>query len=137
MFFFWGGAKDYVPTRTLRAWNQTHFQQGPRSSRVGSMLSRAIWALFLSILIKNIVDPIFFLGGTPVVPPPPPPPSWIRHCLLQLSACHFGQPPFLCDLKYLPKSDKRCLSWGNQASAYMYVAPCNFQPLDLHVVMWR
>ena len=47
---------------------------GPLSSRVVLMCSRAIWALFLSILInkfdtKNIGDPI-------VAPPPP----WIRHC---------------------------------------------------------
>ena len=48
-----------VPVRTLRARNQTHFRQGsrarlikgPGSSGVVLMLSRAIWALFLSILI--------------------------------------------------------------------------------------
>ena len=50
--FSWGGggrAKDYVPARTLRARNRTHFRQGssaslkgPGSSRVVLMLSRAI-----------------------------------------------------------------------------------------------
>ena len=30
-FSFRGGAKDYVPARTLRARNQTHFRQGPVS----------------------------------------------------------------------------------------------------------
>ena len=49
--------------------------KGPGSSRVVLMLSRAIWALFLSILMnnwikKNIVDPIL-AGHMPVAPPPP------------------------------------------------------------------
>ena len=71
-----GGAKCYVPARTLRAQNRTHFRQGFRSSRVVLMLSRAFWALFLSILIFFLwidppptVDPI--LGGR-LLPPPPP-----------------------------------------------------------------
>ena len=77
-----GGAKDYVPARTLRARNWTHFRQGPHkgpgSHIVVLMLSRAIWALLLNILIKDglktTVDPI--LGGAPVAPAAP----WIRHC---------------------------------------------------------
>ena len=63
------GAEGYLPARTLRARNRTHFRHGsrarfkrPGSSRVVLMLSRAILTLFLSILIeiwiKNIVDPI-------------------------------------------------------------------------------
>ena len=63
--FIWGGgAKDYVPARTLQARNRTiNFpgrgpgRQGPLkglgSSRVVLMLSRAISALFLSILRKK------------------------------------------------------------------------------------
>ena len=50
--------------------------KGPRSSRVVLMLSHAIWALFLSILIKigyKKVDPI--LGGARLLRPPPPPPG--------------------------------------------------------------
>ena len=51
----------------------------PGSARVVLMLSRAIWALFLSILIKkiglqNIVDPILGGGGGRLLQPP-----WIRH----------------------------------------------------------
>ena len=43
------------------------------------MLSRAIWALFLSILMFCSLDPFFFFfggggGSAPVAPPPPPPP---------------------------------------------------------------
>ena len=30
-FYLGGGAKNYVPERTLRARNQTHFWQGPRA----------------------------------------------------------------------------------------------------------
>ena len=30
-FHLGGGAKGYVPTRTLRAWKRTHFQQGSRA----------------------------------------------------------------------------------------------------------
>ena len=26
-----GGAKGFVPARTLRAWNRTHFRQGSRA----------------------------------------------------------------------------------------------------------
>ena len=53
--------------------------KGPLSSRVVLMLSCAIWALFLSILInnmnlKNIVDPIKGGGGCAPVAPP-----WIHH----------------------------------------------------------
>ena len=77
-----GGAKGNVPARTLRAWNQTHFRQGPRACL------RALEALGLFNALscnlsqklewkKIIVDPI--LGGhAPVAPPPPLP--WIRHC---------------------------------------------------------
>ena len=79
---FRGGAKDYVPSRTLRARNRTHFRQGSRarfnkgtgSSRVVLMLSRAIWQSLLfkhsdkRIELKNIVDPI--LGGACCPPPP-------------------------------------------------------------------
>ena len=82
------GAKDYVPARTLRARNRTHFRHGYAArlralEALGlfecSLDSRAIWALFLSILIKHwilksIVDPI--LGGRNRHPPPP---LWIRH----------------------------------------------------------
>ena len=51
-FSFMGAQKDYVPSRTLRAQNRTHFRQGSRARfRVILMLSRAIWAFFLSILI--------------------------------------------------------------------------------------
>ena len=73
-----------MPARTLRAHAEPNSLsaeiQGPGSSRLVFMLSHAIWALFLSILIKklgkkqNEVDPIFFffffffLGG-PVAPP--------------------------------------------------------------------
>ena len=57
-----GGAKGYVPARTLRARHKTQFRQGsrgpgplkgPGSSRVVLMLSRVIWALFLSILKRK------------------------------------------------------------------------------------
>ena len=46
-FSFRGGAKDYMRERTFRARN-------PKSLSAGFfMLSSAIWALFLSILIQN------------------------------------------------------------------------------------
>ena len=51
-FHLRGGAKDYVPARTLRAQNRLTFGRGPGSSRVVLILFHAIWALFLSILIK-------------------------------------------------------------------------------------
>ena len=83
-FSFRGGAKDYVPTRTLGARDRTLFRQGsrvqgplkgPGSSRVVLMLSRAIWALFLSILIikkKKTVGPILGGPGRAYCAPPPP-----------------------------------------------------------------
>ena len=52
--------------------------KGPGSSRVVLMLSRAIWALFLSILMKNLIKKQSwsnFRGGGPVAPP------YIRHWL--------------------------------------------------------
>ena len=74
-------------------------QKGPGSFRVVLMLSRAIWALFLSIVIKNwikiIVDPI--LGGCLLCPSPPGSATmhvhvFVCHCLL-LSIC-----AYVCDL---------------------------------------
>ena len=65
--------------------------KGPGSSGVVLMVSRAIWALFLSILIniwlKNIADPILGRGGgvAPVAsgsPPPPPPGSATENTFL-------------------------------------------------------
>ena len=52
-------------------WRSGVQVKGPGSSRVVLMLSRAIWALFLSILIKNLiknptVDPILGAGGPPL-----------------------------------------------------------------------
>ena len=71
VFIWQGGAKDYVPARTLQARNRIHIRQGSRSSKVVLMLSPAIRPLFLSILItnwiKNIVDPLFGWGA--VAPP--------------------------------------------------------------------
>ena len=53
--------------------------KGPRSCRVVLMLSRALWALFLSFLIKfwikkESLSNFFFLGGACLLQPPPPPP---------------------------------------------------------------
>ena len=77
-FSFRGGGRTSAEPNSLSAG-----VQGPLkvlgSSGVVLMLFRAIWALFLSILIKkldwkkHIVDPS--LGGA-YCPPPP----WIRHC---------------------------------------------------------
>ena len=63
---------------------ETHFRQGsrtrlrgPGSSRVVLMLSRAIWALFLSILVKLDFKKIVwtkFRGGARLLRPLPPPP---------------------------------------------------------------
>ena len=84
--FILGGRKRLCAHLQLRVQNRTHFWQGSRarfkgtgSSRVVLMLSRAIWALFFSILIKiiglkkkkNIVYPIFFFGRAHPLPPPP------------------------------------------------------------------
>ena len=57
-----GGAQKIIcPHAHIRARNRTRFRQGsrarlkgPESSRVILMLSRAIWALLLSILIQKI-----------------------------------------------------------------------------------
>ena len=77
-----GGAKDYVPARTFNTSAEPNSHsavvqgplKGPGSFRV-VLLSRAIWALFLSILVqngrKNIVDQI--LGGRLLRPPLNPP----------------------------------------------------------------
>ena len=60
-----GGTKDCARTHITSA--EPNSLKGPGSSRVVLMLSRALWALFLSILIKkkldykNTVDPT--LGG--------------------------------------------------------------------------
>ena len=62
--------------RALRARNQTHFRHGSSSILI-LMLSRAIWALFLSILIKIDKKHSWsnFRGACLLRPHP-----WIRHC---------------------------------------------------------
>ena len=58
--------------------------KAPGSSRVILMLSRAIWALFLSILIKKLGEKTYYSwfnfrgGGAHACCAPPPP--WICHC---------------------------------------------------------
>ena len=81
-----GVAKDYARVRTSQTQNPKPLRPGFRKLSGFLMLSRAIWALFLSILIqngiKNIVDQKFRGGGgllhPPLNPPllliPPPPP---------------------------------------------------------------
>ena len=89
-----GGAKDYVPARTLWARNRTHFRQGSRArlrtleALCFNALSCYIWALFLSILIrkiwlKNILDPILGGGGAHLLHPPR-----ISHCYLWRFKCN-------------------------------------------------
>ena len=70
-----GGAKDYVPERTLWARNRTHFRQGSRA-RLTALEALGLFKCSLVLsdkkkYLKNIVDQIFFFGGAPVVPPPP------------------------------------------------------------------
>ena len=88
IFISGGGVKDYVPSRTLRAQNRTHFRHGSRAHL------RALEALglfnallcYLSVLFKHsdkkywlkkhIVDPILVgeaVGRACCTPPPPPP----------------------------------------------------------------
>ena len=57
--------------------------KGPGSSTVVLMLSRAIWALFLSILIfKNGIKNSWFNFRGRLLRPPPP---WIHHCCVHRS----------------------------------------------------
>ena len=77
--------------------------KGPGSSGVVLMVSRAILALFLNILIKNcitkiIVDPIFFWGGGARLLRPPPLGCATVHCIKPAlrsslhTATHIGVP---------------------------------------------
>ena len=65
-----GGAKDYVPARTLRARNRNHFPagvqcplKGPGSSMVALMLSLAIWALFQAYITPLKTSPEYTRAG--------------------------------------------------------------------------
>ena len=125
-FSFGGGAKDYVPARTLRARNRTRFRQGSRAhlralealSRVVLRLSRAFWALFLSILIlkntkRNIVDPV--LLGAPLAPPLDPP----LLCIIFFMIIVFSFVFDVCTLKKLQKLiELNWKDWESPLSVY-------------------
>ena len=62
-----GGAKDYMRARTSQARNPMSLMAGRRGGGGGLMISRAIWASILSILIqqwdtKNTTIDLFFFA---------------------------------------------------------------------------
>ena len=120
------GAKCYVPARTLRARNRTPFRQGsrarwrgPGNSRVILMLSRAIWALFLSILIFKKMDKKHswsnFRGARAFCAPPPlDPPLYYKFEPCKFKTLAIAKPfgnylIYLWNILLVFQLSKRCL----------------------------
>ena len=111
--FSWGGGgRKRLCAKTQIAGRGPGPLSGPRKLGVILTLSCAIWALSLSMIIRNrikkkiIADPI--LGGACC--PPPPPTSWIDHY-------HYHTTPHQVMLTTLPQS------WQNVSLSIKWCQP--------------